>query len=49
MAEIVSCSVEPLGDIALYDKLTFNTIFALGTLVLLALAARIAQGREDGS
>jgi hypothetical protein len=36
-------SVEPLGDVALYDKLIHNAVFAVGALVLLGLAARMAN------
>jgi hypothetical protein len=35
--------VEPLGDVALSDKLIHNAAFALGAIVLLALAARTAN------
>jgi hypothetical protein len=35
--------VEPLGDVALYDKLIHNAVFALGALGLLGLAARTAS------
>jgi hypothetical protein len=43
--------VEPLGEVALYDKLIHNTVFALGALALLGAAARtvIATGSSDDS
>jgi hypothetical protein len=43
--------VEPLGEVALYDKLIHNTLFALGALALLGAAARAASvaGDRNGS
>jgi hypothetical protein len=37
--------VQPLGDVALYDKLIHNAVFALGGLILLGAAARAARKR----
>ncbi|HET9222491.1 MAG TPA: hypothetical protein VFO07_08310 [Roseiflexaceae bacterium] len=41
--------VEPLGEVALYEKLVHNTVFAIGALVLLGAAARAATATGSGN
>jgi hypothetical protein len=38
---------EPLGNVALYDKLSHNVVFALGAVALLAIAARAGRANQS--
>jgi hypothetical protein len=39
--------VDPLGDVAMANKLAHNTVLAVAVLVLLAMGARALRGTQE--